>query len=180
MDDFFINMFKKEPIYDLSCLKPKLQVKLPEKYIINKDATILFWENKEKTIVRKCEQDEFNPRLAFLTAFFQRYCGMSKNKANRYLANLQVGENKEEIKGKLVKVIDRGETYSTYPKFVEKYFTKYKDNYVNDSIPETNQKYKIIGKAKHEIFTNRTLVLIQHVNTRQVFIIGEKGIEEVK
>ena len=50
------------------------EVKLPERYIINKDATILFWSNGTKTIVRRCADDEFNPRLAFLTAFWQHYC----------------------------------------------------------------------------------------------------------
>lgn len=74
----------------------KAQVDMPERYIINKGATILFWKNGEKTIVKRCEEDEFNPRLAFLTAFFQRYSGMSKNKANKFLANLQVEESKKE------------------------------------------------------------------------------------
>ena len=73
------------------------KIDLPERYIINENATILFWKNGEKTIVKRATDDEFNPRLAFLTAFFQRYCGMSKNKANKYLANLQV-EKKIEIK----------------------------------------------------------------------------------
>lgn len=71
------------------------EVKLPKRYIINKDATILMWQDGTKTIVRRCADDEFNPRLAFLTAFFQHHCGMSKNKANKYLANLQVEEAKE-------------------------------------------------------------------------------------
>jgi len=74
----------------------KKDLNLPERYIINKDATILFWENGEKTVVKRCEEDEFNPRLAFLTAFFQHYCGMSKNKANKYLASLEVEKTKEE------------------------------------------------------------------------------------
>lgn len=81
----------KNPLF-----KEVSQVKLPERYIINKDATILFWENGKKTIVKRCEEDEFNPRLAFLTAFFQHYCGMSKNKANKYLASLEVEKTKEE------------------------------------------------------------------------------------
>lgn len=72
---------------------------LPKHYIINKNATILMWKDGTKTVVKKCEEDEFNPRLGFLTAIFQHYCGMSKNKANKYLANLQIEEentNKEE------------------------------------------------------------------------------------
>ena len=74
----------------------RLSVDMPERYIINENATILFWKNGEKTVVKKCEEDDFNPRLAFLTAFFQHYCGMSKNKANKYLASLEV-EEKEPI-----------------------------------------------------------------------------------
>ena len=74
------------------------KVELPERYIINKDATILFWKDGTKTIIRRCADDEFNPRLAFLTAFFQHYCGKSRNKANKYLANLQIEETKEKEK----------------------------------------------------------------------------------
>ena len=53
----------------------------------------------EKTIVKRCADDEFNKRLGFLTAFFQHYSGMSKNKANKFLAELEVeDEEKEEAK----------------------------------------------------------------------------------
>lgn len=70
------------------------KVELPKKYIINENATILYWQNGEKTIVKKCKEDEFNARLGFLTAFFQHYSGMSKTKANEYLSNLSVVKNK--------------------------------------------------------------------------------------
>lgn len=82
--------------------KEKNKVDLPERYIINENATILFWKNGEKTVVKKCEDDVFNPRIAFLTAFFQHYCGMSKNKANKYLASLEIeNQNKKaETTGK--------------------------------------------------------------------------------
>lgn len=76
--------------------KEKLKVPMPKKYIINKGATVLIWDNGEKTVVKRCEDDEFNKRLGFLTAFFQHYCGMSKNKANKFLAELEVED--EEIK----------------------------------------------------------------------------------
>ena len=65
---------------------------LPERYIINKGATILFWKDGSKTIVKKCEDDEYNARLGFLTAYFQKHCGMSKNKANKYLSSLEEAE----------------------------------------------------------------------------------------
>lgn len=76
--------------------KNKVTVPMPKKYIINKGATVLIFDNGEKTVVKRCEDDEFNKRLGFLTAFFQHYCGMSKNKANKFLAELEVED--EEIK----------------------------------------------------------------------------------
>ena len=73
-------------------------VDLPKVYSINpqKRTTALIFPNGTKTVVKKAEDDEFFPRLAFLTAFFQHYCGMTKNKANKYLASLETVEAKEE------------------------------------------------------------------------------------
>lgn len=76
--------------------KEKLKVPMPKKYIINHGATVLMWDDGEKTVVKRCADDEFNKRLGFLTAFFQHYSGMSKNKANKFLAELEVED--EEIK----------------------------------------------------------------------------------
>lgn len=78
------------------------KVQMPKKYIINHGATILMWDDGEKTIVKRCADDEFNKRLGFLTAFFQHYSGMSKNKANKFLAELEVED--EEIKTKEIKI----------------------------------------------------------------------------
>ena len=52
----------------------KLKVPMPKKYIINHGATVLIWDHGEKTVVKRCKDDEFNKRLGFLTAFFQHYC----------------------------------------------------------------------------------------------------------
>lgn len=70
----------------------------PKRYIINKDATILFWEDGTKTIVKRSENDEYNKRLGFLTAYFQKHSGLTKNQANKYLANLQ---DKDDLKNKI-------------------------------------------------------------------------------
>lgn len=77
-------------------------VDLPKVYSINpqKRTTALIFPNGTITKVKKTIDDEFNPRLAFLTAFFQHYCGMTKNKANKYLANLETVEDKQEKKEK--------------------------------------------------------------------------------
>lgn len=77
----------------------KQKVELPEKYKITNKTTTLNWKDGTKTTVKKCEDDEFNPRLAFLTAFFQKYSGLSKNKANKYLSNLEYTET-SYIQGK--------------------------------------------------------------------------------
>ena len=72
---------------------------LPKKYIINKGATILFWNDGTKTIVKKAKHDEYNKRLGFLTAYFQKTSGLSKSKANKYLDSL-VDEDDYERKEK--------------------------------------------------------------------------------
>lgn len=69
-------------------------IRKPKRYIINKGATILFWEDGTKTIVKRCKDDKYNKRLGFLTAYFQKHSGLTKNQANKYLANLQ----EEEVK----------------------------------------------------------------------------------
>lgn len=62
--------------------------KLPKNYIINKGATILFWEDGSKTVVKRGKDDEYNKVLGFLWAYFQKTSGLSRTKANKYLAGL--------------------------------------------------------------------------------------------
>lgn len=70
-------------------IKQKIQLNvIPDRYIINKGATILFWEDGTKTIVKKTKKDKYDKRLGFLTAYFQKMSGMSKTKANKYLYEL--------------------------------------------------------------------------------------------
>ena len=62
--------------------------KLPNRYIINKNATILFWEDGSKTVVKRCEDDKYDKRLGFLIGYFQKCSGLSKTKANKFLRDL--------------------------------------------------------------------------------------------
>ena len=78
--------------------------KLPRKYIINKGATILFWNNGEKTVVKRGKDDEYNKVLGFLWAYFQHTSGLSKTQANKYLAGLM---DEDDIK--VTKLISSGE-----------------------------------------------------------------------
>lgn len=75
-------------------------LRLPKKYIINDNAAILFWddENKDKTVVRRTKNDTPDPRIAFLTAYFQKHSGLSRTKANRYLDGLVVEHKEQENK----------------------------------------------------------------------------------
>lgn len=73
-------------------------IRKPKRYIINKGATILFWEDGTKTIVKRSKDDAYNKRLGFLTAYFQKHSGLSKNQANKYLANLQDEEELANVK----------------------------------------------------------------------------------
>lgn len=62
--------------------------KLPKKFIINDGATILFWSDGTKTIVKKSKEDIYDPIKSFLWAYFQKKCGLSKNKANKFLEKI--------------------------------------------------------------------------------------------
>lgn len=51
-----------------------------EKYIINENATILFWDDETKTISKRHKEDTFDKELGFLYAYFyKKYKG---NKAS--------------------------------------------------------------------------------------------------
>ena len=76
--------------------KPVEKYELPERHIINEGATILFWGDKDKTIVKRSEEDEFDPVKGFLWAYFQKTSGMSKTKANNYLRKIQEDYAKED------------------------------------------------------------------------------------
>lgn len=83
---------------------------MPKRYVINDKVTVLMWKDGTKTIIRRCEGDPFNARLGFLTAFFQHHSGLSKNKANKYLASLVVEEpKKEEVKEKKIITLKVGD-----------------------------------------------------------------------
>ena len=61
---------------------------LPDKYIVNKDACILFYGNN-KTIVKRATGDRIDPVKAFLWAYFLKHTGMSRTKANKYLQKVK-------------------------------------------------------------------------------------------
>ncbi len=69
----------------------------PSKVFFNdkKKATTLMFGN-EATVVKCGEGDKYDKRIGFLEAYFQATCGMSKNKANKYLK--KIVEESEDVK----------------------------------------------------------------------------------
>lgn len=105
--------------------------RIPTKYIINKNATILFWDNGDKTIVKRAEDDEYNKILGFLWAYFQHTSGLSKTKANDYLRGLV---DEDELKA--IAMIQDGtifETMSRVSKGLSDMFNTFSENLRNQS-----------------------------------------------
>lgn len=73
---------------------------IPKKYIINKNAVILFWKDGTKTVIKRQAEDEYNKKLGFLIAYFQKNSGLSRNQANKYLDSL-IDEEEKSIFNKL-------------------------------------------------------------------------------
>ena len=52
-----------------------------ERYIINENATILFWDDNTKTISKRHEDDKFDKELGFLFAYFyKKYKGSNASR----------------------------------------------------------------------------------------------------
>lgn len=63
------------------------EVKL-EKYIINENATILFWDDGTKTISKRHKEDKFDKELGFLFAYFYKKYNGSKASRKRVLDSI--------------------------------------------------------------------------------------------
>lgn len=103
--------------------------KLPKKYIINKGATILFWNNGDKTVVKRTQDDEYNKVLGFLWAYFQYTSGLSKTQANEYLKGLVDADDLKAIE--LIKSGKLNETMSNVAEGLSKALKDMADSFNN-------------------------------------------------
>lgn len=94
---FNVKEIPKEIGFDVKLVRNK---NLPDKYIINDNATILFWGD-EKVVVKKSEDDIFDAEKSFLWAYFLRNSGMTRTQANKYLK--KVKESVPDIYNALLK-----------------------------------------------------------------------------
>ena len=105
--------------FEFSCSQISIikQNTLPKQVFFNdkKKTTVLKWEDDSITKV-KCHDDEFDERTGFLIAYFQKTCGLTKNKANKYLESLVPKEDKP------IEILDTEEemVFSVY-KFLEEH-----------------------------------------------------------
>ena len=74
----------------LSLLRPKMKTFIPEKIIYNGPATIVFWDDGTKTVVKRSKKDKDNKYNAFCAALAKKIYG-SNSKVNSIVA-----EGKEE------------------------------------------------------------------------------------
>ena len=59
-----------------------------EKYIINENATILFWDDNTKTISKRHKEDKFDKELGFLFAYFYKKYKGSKASRKRVIDSI--------------------------------------------------------------------------------------------
>lgn len=67
-------------------------VTMPVKVRYNGPATIVWWEDGEKTVVKLSEGDEPDAEKAFLSAFFQKNSNLSRTQANKMLQQIIGGQ----------------------------------------------------------------------------------------
>ena len=73
--------------------------------------------------------------------------------------------------------MNEGKLYTSYKTFIETYKPEYIDLYKVLTYPSEHHRFYLIGKFPHHINDRCMICLIQDIQTKQVFIIGEEGIE---
>lgn len=81
--------------------------------------------------------------------------------------------------GDIVKIINPGETYSTYETWIDEHCGQYKKFFELGKRPTKNKCGEIKYIGYHNVFYYKTLVAIQMITSNQVFVIGVNGLEKV-
>lgn len=80
--------------------------------------------------------------------------------------------------GDMVKVIDVGETYTSYDEFVYKKCNQYEDNFITGDMPSTEETYQVIYYSKYlDNENNEPIVVIQDLDTDQIYLISQEGLK---
>ncbi len=62
---------------------------LPRKWVVNGPATILFWGDGTKTIVKCNEDDKFDVQKGYLMAYFEKWTGLSKHQIAKIMNEIK-------------------------------------------------------------------------------------------
>ena len=73
-------------------------------------------------------------------------------------------------------VRDTGECYTSYKSFIKKHCSHRLSDWKEDQLPLKDRFYKIITKAPHESEKDVTVYIIEDMDTKQIYLIGEDGI----
>lgn len=73
-------------------------------------------------------------------------------------------------------VKDTGKCYSSYKAFIKKHCSHRLCDWKENQLPIKDRVYKIITKAPHEGDKDVTIYVIEDINTKQIYLIGETGI----
>ncbi|MCQ2270960.1 MAG: hypothetical protein MJZ52_07025 [Bacteroidales bacterium] len=118
---------------------------------------------KEKAVAKCNPSDEFDFKVGAKIAF-DRLIGSEELK---FADKIKVGD--------MVEVVRLGKTYLTYNYWSG--LCEYKSHYVKERRPVDGGKYKVLNIGKHDR-GDKTLLLIQDMDTTQVFIIGIEGVKK--
>lgn len=82
--------------------------------------------------------------------------------------------------GDLVKVTDVCETYSRFDTFVSKKCHQYEDDFISGDMPSEKETYKVVYYGEHlNDENNDRIVVIQDLDTDQIYLVSEQGLELV-
>lgn len=80
-----------------------------DRMIFSGPATIVFWSDGDKTIVKTADGDRFDAEKAFLVAFYQKMSGESKTKCGKVLADVMSAYQEQAV------VVEEGHEVAEVP-----------------------------------------------------------------
>lgn len=107
-------------------------------------------------------------------------CEFSLHNCTEELLNYLLEDDEIEL-NEIVEVVDKGQSFTTNIKWIEKNVTNDYDRYYYDlnHTPSNGVKYKVIYKGK-AIYSDEMLYYIKDLTTCRCYLILEKGIKKVQ
>lgn len=86
-----------------------------------------------------------------------------------------------KLEEKLCRIIDDRKIYSTYYSYIKKHAPDLYDNYKisNHAIGLNNKICRILYTGPHEEYPERTLCIIENIDTNEIYLINKNGLKEI-